>query len=72
MILMHCCNDWFINFWHFSIGSLGRVGKLLTARKVWTFSTYALVFITTTVLPLSVWTSIACSVISFYFSCYII
>ena len=70
MLLLHYCNVLCISFWCFSVGSLGRVRKWLTARNVWTFSTYVSVCTSTIVLPISTWTIIAFSVTSFCFSCF--
>jgi hypothetical protein len=36
-ILLYCCNVLCVSFWYCSVGSLGKVGKWLTARNAWTF-----------------------------------
>ena len=69
-ILLHCCNVLYIGFSYFSVRSLVGDGKRLTAKNACTFSIYELLFITTIVLPLLSWTSIAFFVTSFCFSCF--
>lgn len=70
MILLYCSNVSCIRFWYFSIESFGRASKWLTGRNAWPFSTCVSVLTTTVILLLSVWTSIALSVTSSCFICF--
>jgi hypothetical protein len=51
--VLHSYSVLCISFWQFLVGSLGRVGKRLTARNGSTFSMYVLVSVSTVVVPLS-------------------